>query len=257
VTGIFDDQHAGAYDTVYAAKNYGAECDAVERLIARYGDGAMKTLLDMGCGTGRHAAIFADHGFEVTGIDQSESMLALARERAQQAGLASNPTFLYGDIRTFSAPHRFDATLMNFNVLGYMTSNDDVLGALGTARRNVRTAGLFVADFWYGPAVVAEPPGKNTREFAEGGDRIIRSSSGRDLPDLQCCEISVNLLRQRDGATIVDTTEVHRVRYFFPLELELLLRTSGFKLLGICGFPDIDAPAKKQNWSACLVAKAI
>jgi hypothetical protein len=47
------------------------------------------------------------------------------------------------------------------------------------------------------------------------------------------------------------------IRYFFPLELELMLRISGFRLAALTGFPDIDAPASALNWAAALVAIAI
>jgi hypothetical protein len=146
---------------------------------------------------------------------------------------------------------------MNFNVIGYMSSNDDALGALGSARKNLRHDGLLVADFWYGPAVVVDPPGENTREFESEDVRVIRSSSGRHLPDRQCCEISVKVTRLKGDRVIDEAVETHLVRYFFPLELELMLRVSGFRLVALTGFPDVDAPASAGKWAAAMVAIAI
>ena len=82
MTGVFNDSYAATYDTVYAEKNYAAECKAVENLIAKFGRGEIRKMLDLGCGTGRHAVIFAGDGFDVTGVDQSEPMVARARDRA-------------------------------------------------------------------------------------------------------------------------------------------------------------------------------
>ena len=151
----------------------------------------------------------------------------------------------------------FDVALMNFNVIGYMTSNDDALGALGAARKNLRQNGLLIADFWYGPAVVTDPPGENTREFDSGDVRVVRSSSGLHLPDSQCCEIAVKVTRLQGDRVLDQALETHRVRYFFPLELELMLRVSGFQLLALTGFPDIDAPASARKWAAAVVAVAV
>ncbi|KRQ10139.1 class I SAM-dependent DNA methyltransferase [Bradyrhizobium manausense] len=257
MTGVFNDSYAATYDTVYAEKNYAAECKAVGSLIARFGRGEIREMLDLGCGTGRHAVIFAGNGLEVTGIDQSEAMVARARDRAAQMKLAANPKFLSGDIRKFSATSPFDVAAMNFNVIGYMTSNDDALGALGAARKNLRQNGLLIADFWYGPAVVTDPPGENTREFDSGDVRIVRSSSGVHLPDQQCCEITVKVTRLQGDRVPDETQETHRVRYFFPLELELMLRVSGFQLMALTGFPDIDAPASAGRWAAAMVAVAV
>jgi hypothetical protein len=146
---------------------------------------------------------------------------------------------------------------MNFNVIGYMTSNDDALNALGAARKNLRADGLFIADFWYGPAVDVDPPGENTREFEAEGLRVVRSSSGLHLPDQQCCEISLKVTRLQGDRVVDEALETHRVRYFFPLELELMLRNSGFRLLAMTGFPDIDAPASARKWAAAAVAVAV
>jgi SAM-dependent methyltransferase len=257
VTGVFNDSYAATYDMVYAEKNYAAECEAMGKLIAKFGRGELRKMLDLGCGTGRHAVIFAGRGFDVTGVDRSEPMVARARERAAQQKLGVNPEFLSGDIRNFSGKLPFDVALMNFNVIGYMTSNDDALNALGSARKNLRQDGLLIADFWYGPAVVVDPPGENTREFESDAGRVIRSSSGRHLTDQQCCEISVKVARLKGDRIVDETLETHLVRYFFPLELELMLRVSGFRLMALTGFPDIDAPASARKWAAAIVAIAV
>lgn len=254
---VFRDRYAAAYDTFYADKDYATECEAVIRLIAKFGEARPNAILDLGCGTGRHAVIMAQRGFNVTGVDRSEAMVALACERAKHEGLGGNPQFLCRDIRSFSSDRRFDTALMNFNVLGYMTSNDDGLSALGAARGNLRQGGLIVADFWYGPAILADPPGHNTRSFGAEGNGFIRSSSGRHLPDEQCCEIQLKISQLDRGRVIDESTEFHRVRYFFPLELDLLLRASGFRLLALTGFPDVESPASPQKWIAAMVAKAI
>jgi hypothetical protein len=138
-----------------------------------------------------------------------------------------------------------------------MTSNDDALSAFGSARKNLRPNGLLIADFWYGPAVVVDPPGENTREFESDAVRVVRFSSGRHLPDSQACEISVKVTRLRGDSVMDEALETHLVRYFFPLELELMLRISGFRLMALTGFPDIDAPASARKWAAAMVAIAI
>ena len=257
MTEVFNDSYAGTYDAIYAEKDYAAECQAIETLIAKFGSGQFRTLLDLGCGTGRHATILAQHGFDVTGVDRSEPMLMRARQRARQDGMDPGPEFLSGDIRTFAARRRFDVALMNFNVIGYMTGNDDALAALGCARSSLRDDGLLIADFWYGPAVVADPPGQTTREFGSRNRRIVRSSTGRHLPDSQCCEIEVKVAHLEQDRLVEEAVETHRVRYFFPLEIELMLGISGFRLLALTGFPEIGASASARAWGAAMVAKAI
>jgi SAM-dependent methyltransferase len=255
VTSVFQSEYAEFYDAIYSEKNYAGECEVINELIKRFQDGSTRTVLDLGCGTGRHAVIFAKRGFEVIGVDQSEAMLVCAQRRAWDEGVATE--FVSGDIRHFTSRKTFDAVLMNFNVIGYMARNDDLVNALTTARNNVRPDGLLIADFWYGPAITADPPGRSAREFITSQGTMVRSSSGHHLPNEQACVITIDLSRKQDGQSTASSQEVHRVRYFFPLELELALRLARFKLLQITGFPNVSIPASERSREAAFVAAAV
>jgi SAM-dependent methyltransferase len=255
MTGVFNEAYASAYDVMYADKSNTAECDAVVALFDKFGDGRISRILDLGCGTGRHAFEFARRGFDVTGVDFSEAMLARARERGHPGG--GSLDFVQGDARTYRPAAPFDAILMNFNVLGYMTSNDDFVAALETARASLREGGLFVADFWYGPAVVIDPPGERLREIAGEDSKLLRYSRGTHDPDHQCIHIAIRVIEMQDDRIRSDTEEVHTMRYFFPLELDLALKSSGFRLAALTGYPDIDKPASANEWLAALAAVAV
>src|SRR5262249_22585263 len=138
---------------------------------------------------------------------------------------------------------------------GYMTSNDDVVGVLTTARQSLRRpGGLLIADFWYGPAVVIDPPGHRFREIDTPDGRILRFSCGQNLPEQQRCDILIKVIYLREDRVVTETEEMHRVRYFFPLELDLMLRACEFRLLTLRTFPDVEAPASLKSWAAVLVA---
>lgn len=64
-------------------------------------------ILDMGCGTGRHALELARRGYHVTGVDLSDGMLAQARHIAQQEGLHTL-TFQQADATQYTTPEPFD-----------------------------------------------------------------------------------------------------------------------------------------------------
>jgi SAM-dependent methyltransferase len=255
MTGVFNEDYASAYDVMYADKNNAAECDAVSSLVERFGEGKVSRILDLGCGTGRHAVEFAARGFDVTGVDFSEAMLNRARIRSYGGGGALD--FVQGDARTYRAAAPFDAVLMNFNVLGYMNSNDDLTAALATARANLRQGGVFIADFWYGPAVVVDPPGERMREIVAGDIRFLRYSRGTHESELQRIRISIRVIELQGDRVRADTEEVHVMRYFFPLELDLALRSYGFRVATLTGYPDIAQPASSRDWLAALAAVAV
>lgn len=255
MTDVFNEAYASAYDAMYADKSNDAECDAVVALFRKCGDGSISRILDLGCGTGRHAIEFAGRGFDVTGVDFSEAMLARARERGNSR--KGSLDFVQGDARTYRSAKPFDAVLMNFNVLGYMSTNQDFAAALATARANLRAGGVFVADFWYGPAVVIDPPGERLREMGDGDVRILRCSRGMHDPDRQCIRIAIRVIEVQQGQIRSDSEEVHTMRYFFPLEVELALQPRGFRLAALTGYPDVEKAANAGEWLAALCAVAV
>jgi len=103
------EEYAEYYDILYQDKDYEAECDFLEQIFARYAQHPVRTILDLGCGTGGHALPLARRGYEVTGVDLSEHMLERARQKAAEAGLAIS--FHQGDIRSLNLGCTFDAVI--------------------------------------------------------------------------------------------------------------------------------------------------
>jgi predicted TPR repeat methyltransferase len=83
---VFGQVYANQYDFLYSDKDYEGECDLLEEISRRYGDGSVCTILDLGCGTGIHAIRLARRGYEVTGVDRSAEMLAKAERKAAELG---------------------------------------------------------------------------------------------------------------------------------------------------------------------------
>lgn len=247
---VFGSGYAAAYDALYAEKDYEAECDLVERVFAQYGDGDFRSLLDLGCGTGNHAIPLARRGYEVVGIDCSEAMLALAREKG------TGVSFLLGDIRDLRLGREFDAVLVLFAVLGYQHTDADVLAALRTAREHLRPGGLLLFDVWFGPAVLRERPEQRERMVENGSGRIVRSSDGRLDEESHRCRVDFRLQRFEGDALVAETEETHEMRYFFADELERFLSAAGLKLLRLGGFPDVDAEPDETTWNVLCVASA-
>jgi ubiquinone/menaquinone biosynthesis C-methylase UbiE len=73
-------EYSDYYDLYYARKDYAAEADFVLKLASRLGV-KPQTLLDMGCGTGRHLEEFVKRGLKCDGFDLSTEMLSQASKR--------------------------------------------------------------------------------------------------------------------------------------------------------------------------------
>lgn len=251
---VFGESYAGAYDDLYAGKDYRGECDRIELLFRRHAAGEIASVLDLGCGTGTHALLLAQRGYRLTGVDLAPDMLLQARAKADSDGIAAS--WIEGDVRTVDAGGPYDAALMMFAVLGYQHTNDDAVATFANARRHLRPGGLLVFDTWYGPGVIADPPTSGSRAAETIGGTILRNVTSELDVRHHLCHVQYTLSRtDEDGVTRM-SRETHVVRYFFPMEIELLLGATGFELMAMSAFEDPDRDPDGRTWNVLVVAKA-
>ena len=232
------------YDALYASKDYEGECDRIETAF-RQSTREVHSVLDLGCGTGNHAIPLARRGYRVWGVDRSAGMLQ--RARAKAAKERAEVEFALGDLRDVRLERSFDACIVMFAVLGYQTTNQDVTAALETVGRHLEPGGIFVFDVWNGTAVLTDQPRERSRTVPDGARRLIRVSSGTLDLRRHVCHVHIHQTLIDDDTIVSDTEETHAMRYFFPLELELLLDRAGFDVLEIA----VDA----GTWNMFVVAR--
>lgn len=101
------------------------------------------TILDLACGTGGMTARLAHAGARVVGLDASENMLGIARERC---GRLRRVSFTRGDFRNFNIGRQFDAVVCAFNSLNYVADGDELGRAFAAVAIHLRPGGVFVFD---------------------------------------------------------------------------------------------------------------
>lgn len=80
-------------------------------------------ILDLGCGTGRHSLALGERGFQVVGVDLSETLLAVARHEGEQRWFPIE--FIQGDMRDLPYHNAFDAVVCYFSSFGYFSDADN------------------------------------------------------------------------------------------------------------------------------------
>lgn len=100
-------------------------------------------VLDLCCGYGRHALALAEHGYEVTGLDNSHYLIDRARELYPH----ENVTYVVGDMRGPFPNAPFHAIANFFTSFGYFDSHEQNVSVLRAIRANLVEGGVFVMDF--------------------------------------------------------------------------------------------------------------
>lgn len=110
-------------------------------------------VLDIGCGMGRHAVALAACGYQVTGVDLSDTLLEEARENDAKEEVE----WMNGDMRSLPiAEGSFDATVNLFTSFGYFSAEYDNIAVIQQIRRVLKPNGLFLIDFLNPNYVVQE-----------------------------------------------------------------------------------------------------
>lgn len=241
---VFGPAFSAFYDLTYAEKPYAFECDLIEQWIADAGLSRPCTVIDFGCGTGRHSIELARRGHTVTGVDRSRSML---KEAARHAAASSVQLVLEeADLRTWRTAHPADVVLMMFAVLGYQRTDEDLMAALETVSSSLRRGGLFVFDVWYGPAVNVIGPSPRTRTLDTPQGTLTRTSTAELQDGSPIADVTITL--ELPDESVV--TEQHSMRYFDREGLSRALAAVDMELTGLVAFPDVDEPASLDSWNA-------
>ena len=230
---IFGD-YARYYNLLYRDKDYAGEADYVLGTL-RCAGAAPRTLLDLGCGTGRHALEMAKRGIAVTGVDMSAVMLDMGRAALADAALPEGtppPQLQSGDARNVRLGQNFDAVTSLFHVMSYQTTETDALALLRTARAHLAPGGLFLFDFWYGPCVLTERPQPREKHLEDAATRLVRQATPvlRINDDRVEVHYTVQLTDKATGA-VSELREVHDMRYWFLPQVRHLATLAGFEFV--------------------------
>ncbi len=244
----FGSAYAGVYDRLYRDKDYAGECDMLERIFAGFANSPVRSILDLGCGTGGHALPLAERGYRVIGVDRSRPMLEQAQAKAADLPAAvTAPTFVENDLNSFSVNETFDAAVLMFNVLGYQLETAQVVDVLRNAARHLNSGGMLVCDYWHGPAVINAPPGRREKTVGDGRDGLTRIAEARLDARRRHCDITFRLAHGIGVPAADKSSEHHKVRFFFPLELVQLFDEAGLELIHIGQFPDFETPPRDDG----------
>lgn len=113
-------------------------------------------ILEVGCGTGRVLKALLDYGHSVTGIDISEEMLAIARDKLHPYIESHFLHLINHNFVDIPIPESFDCILVTFYTFNYLLEDKEQRSFLRNIRQSLEKRGTFVADLFY-PKALAYP----------------------------------------------------------------------------------------------------
>lgn len=134
---------ASMYDLFMDNVPYDEWADYIEHLLKQYNiDSGL--LLELGCGTGSVTMRLAEKGYDMIGIDYSEEMLQIAREKSMEAG--NNILYLCQDMREFELYGTVAAVISVCDSMNYILSEEELLKVFKLVNNYLDPRGLFIFD---------------------------------------------------------------------------------------------------------------
>jgi SAM-dependent methyltransferase len=181
-------------------------------------------VLDLPCGQGRHSIELARRGYNVTGVDLSEAMLAVARERATAA--SAKVRFLAGDMRQPLPGEHFDLVLNLYTSFGYFADEADDARVAAAAATMLAPGGRFVLEVINGERLMGN---FQEREWFTVGDLSVLE---RRTLDRRTRQMTVERTVNQNGE---EDTNVHVVRLYGRPEIRAVLASAGFEAIELFG----------------------
>ncbi len=226
-----DDFYALYYDLLYSHRDIRGETDFLERVFREHAKIPVRSVIDVGCGTGLHSVELAKRGYRVLGVDISEAMIRRAKEKA--AGL-ENASFIVADARALELSERYDAAIAMYGVISYFTSDGDLLRFLRSVRGVLREGGVFVFDTWNVLGVLEKRSYYETpsTHFRKSGSMLaVKEEVWRidALEQVAYADISWSVIDLRSGSVDVRSHSL-KLRLFTIRELRHFLSDAGFEV---------------------------
>jgi len=217
------------YGKKYDSENFThgtvGECDFIEKEI-QY-DKSLK-ILDVGCGTGRHAIELTKRGYNVTGIDLSEAQLKRAKEKAADANLVID--FQRQDARCLPFDSEFDVAIMLCEGGFSLMETDEMdYEILKNVTKSLKPQAKFIFTAPNGLFPLYHSVDDFHASVVEEGNSVCRNNNF-DLMTFR----EQNVVDFEDDSGKKMTLNCNE-RYYVPSEITWLLKSLGYTTIDIFG----------------------
>lgn len=252
---------AYVYDEFMDETPYDLWCERIDLLIKKYGisepkrdakealESEKNLVLDLGCGTGTLTEMLYAKGYDMIGIDNSDSMLSIAMEKKEVSG--SEILYLLQDMRELELYSTVGTVISVCDSINYILDEEELLEVFLRVNNYLYPGGIFIFDF-------------NTdykyREII--GDTVI--AENRDNcsfiwenyydEDEKVNEYDVTVFVKEEGELFRKFEETHFQKGYTKAKIENLLKRAGMNVLSMKD-ADTDGEVTGESQRIYVVAK--
>ena len=208
------------YHILYKSRNKNEASDFIKTIISTLSLKSNNSVLDLGCGNGRHSISLSNHFKLVHGIDISSENISLANENKKE-----NLKFFISDMRNFDTNTKYEYIFNLFTSFGYFKKNEDNIKVLKSCYYHLNKNGLLFIDFLNSEQIKRTINGlKETKDI--GG---IRFNIHKEIID----DYIVKKIDIKDGEATYNFQE--KVQLFKIEDFKKMFEISGFKIISSYG----------------------
>jgi SAM-dependent methyltransferase len=237
----FDSEH---YHKLYAHRDDHEAAEFIGRLITWLQPVSSSSILDLGCGSGRHSRYLASMGFDVTGLDLSAESISVARQSER-----SNLHFNRQDMRQPFGTDAFHFVFNLFTSFGYFEDPAEDLTVIQNVAKSLKAGGHLVLDYMN---VVHVESCLKAEEAIKRDGAIYRLSRWADA-DYIFKRIAIMNDGNETGATQLEYTE--RVAKLTLEDFRFMFDLCGFAIESIFGDYRLSPFSPQESPRLILVAR--
>ncbi|GHO44724.1 class I SAM-dependent methyltransferase [Ktedonospora formicarum] len=245
IAPFYDIEHAGFDEDLDMYRNFAELCGG--------------KILELASGSGRVLLPLAEDGYEVTGVDTSERMLAIARESLNDAGLSTRCTLAQQNLCELHLEQKYRMAFIALGSFAHITARAQQKQALAAIRAHLSPGGMFIldisnSDLRYMEAMSGQMLHQGTWQY-DDATWLTHFVSPASTPDRHLLELTHFYDQHTQGGPIQRTVTTTHHYLFERGEIELLLEQAGFLVKDVYGDYDL-APYHLESPRMICVTEA-
>lgn len=230
---------AASYDRLTNDVDYRAVVDFYNKILAKE-HMQPRTAVDLACGTGSIAALLAQQGIQVIGVDMSEDMLTMASDKTKN--LSNPPLFIHQQLQSLHLPRGVDLAVCALDSLDYIVNPQDCAAAIKRVYKALNPGGIFIFD--------VNTPEKlqaiDGQVFLDEDENVYCVWRGEFDWNANICSYAMDLF-QRVGDKWLRSFEEHQEYAYSQEQLITFLKDAGFSYIEVYADRCFEAPRSGEQ----------